>query len=428
MSELIKYHNDMNKISFAGFNEKELNVFFSLVFLAKEKGTTELTIPFSELKILSNNDINRNKTRFLSILKTLNKKLLSLNSEIKVKDTTYLFTLFNVFGINEKEDILTVKVNEIFSYILNDFIGNFTQFELENFVNLKSFYSKNMFKILKQWETVKEKTFSVNELRDLLGVPISYNNSKFNEKVLKPILTELPEFFINFKMDKIKTGRVIKSYKFTWGQNQQNIEDIEIVISDELNRAFKKAEQNRFIKPFLTDDNKAELIEVFEDEKSLIKGLNYAYKTIQKDFKRLSYLIKTITTGIATQEKVIKVKKDITVEDIQKDNVIQTSFAEIKKVEKKDITEDEFNKLYNQFLIDNNITDNELTKKSFSMPYNIIKSESKKAVKKQVKKVEKKVYTESDIPEDKLLGKNGKKLVGGALKMRVRKILEDMNK
>lgn len=62
------------------------------------------------------------------------------------------------------------------------------------------------------------------------------------------------------------------------------------------------------------------------------------------------------------------------------------------------------------------------------MPYNIIKSEIKKTVIKQVKKVEKKVYTESDIPEDKLLGKNGKKLVGGALKMRVRKILEDMNK
>ena len=145
MHEVVKYHNDMNKISFAGFNEKELNVFFSLVFLAKEKGTTELTIPFSELRILSNNDLDNHKKRFLNILKTLNKKLLALNSEIQIGEITYLFTLFNVFGINEKEKVLTVKVNEIFSYILNDFIGNFTKFELENFVNLKSSYSKNMF-------------------------------------------------------------------------------------------------------------------------------------------------------------------------------------------------------------------------------------------------------------------------------------------
>ena len=45
-SEVVKYHNDLNKIKFIGFNEKELNVFFSLVFLAKEQGIRELTIPF----------------------------------------------------------------------------------------------------------------------------------------------------------------------------------------------------------------------------------------------------------------------------------------------------------------------------------------------------------------------------------------------
>ena len=431
MLELVKYHNDMNKISFAGFNEKELNVFFSLVFLAKEKRTRELTIPFSELKILSNNDINRNKARFLSILKTLNKKLLSLNSEIKVKDTTYLFTLFTVFGINEKDDILTVKVNEIFSYILNDFIGNFTQFELENFVNLKSAYSKNMYKLLKQWETVKEKTFSVDEFRDLLGVPISYNNSKLNEKVLKPILTELPEFFPNFKMDKIKNGKKIISYKFSWSKKHQDInytDDVEIEISEELQKAFEKASHNRFIQPFLTEDNKAELIEFFEDEKILIKGLIYAYKKIDKEFKRLSYLIKTITTGAEQQTKTIKVVKKEKKNSLNEDDYRQTSFDEIvpqpkaeeKQVEKIDIYEDEFNELYNQYLKDNNTKDNVFTKTAFSIRYNIIKREPKKE--------EKKIYTIEDIPEEKLIGKNGKKLVGGALKMRAKKILDEMNK
>ena len=136
MNEIVKYHNDINKISFAGFNEKELNLFFSLIFLAKEKGTMELTIPFSDLKNLSN-DLDRNKQRFIDNLNNVNKKLIALHHQIKVDDTTYTFSLFNVFGVNEKENVLTVEVNKIFSYMLNDLIGNFTKFELENFVNLK---------------------------------------------------------------------------------------------------------------------------------------------------------------------------------------------------------------------------------------------------------------------------------------------------
>ena len=46
---------------------------------------------------------------------------------------------------------------------------------------------------------------------------------------------------------------------------------------------------------------------------------------------------------------------------------------------------------------------------------------------KSTKKEEKKVYTIEDIPEEKLIGKNGKKLVGGALQMRIKKILKEMN-
>ena len=426
MNEIVKYHNDINKISFAGFNEKELNLFFSLIFLAKEKGTMELTIPFSDLKNLSN-DLDRNKQRFIDNLNNVNKKLIALHHQIKVDNTTYTFSLFNVFGVNEKENVLTVEVNKIFSYMLNDLIGNFTKFELENFVNLKSSYSKNMFKLLKQWETVKEKIFSVDELRNLLNAPVAYDTFKFNQKIIKQLENDLPPFFPNLKIEKIKKGRVIKSYKFTWSKQQQDInyiDDIEIEISEELQKAFEKASHNRFIQPFLTEDNKAELIEFFEDEKILIKGLIYAYKKIDKEFKRLSYLIKTITTGAEQQTKTIKVVKKEKENLLNEDDYIQTSFNDIisqPKLEEKErvlkeIYEDDFENLYKEYLKNNNADDTPYAKKCFAMPYKIIKREVKK------------VYTIEDIPEEKLIGKNGKKLVGGALKMRAKKILDEMNK
>ena len=426
MNEIVKYHNDINKISFAGFNEKELNLFFSLIFLAKEKGTMELTIPFSDLKNLSN-DLDRNKQRFIDNLNNVNKKLIALHHQIKVDNTTYTFSLFNVFGVNEKENVLTVEVNKIFSYMLNDLIGNFTKFELENFVNLKSSYSKNMFKLLKQWETVKEKIFSVDELRNLLNAPVAYDTFKFNQKIIKQLENDLPPFFPNLKIEKIKKGRVIKSYKFTWSKQQQDInyiDDIEIEISEELQKAFEKASHNRFIQPFLTEDNKAELIEFFEDEKILIKGLIYAYKKIDKEFKRLSYLIKTITTGAEQQTKTIKVVKKEKENLLNEDDYIQTSFNDIisqPKLEEKErvlkeIYEDDFENLYKEYLKNNNADDTPYVRKCFAMPYKIIKREVKK------------VYTIEDIPEEKLIGKNGKKLVGGALKMRAKKILDEMNK
>lgn len=450
MNEIVKYHNDMNKISFTGFNEKELNLFFSLVFLAKEKGTNELTIPFSQLKMLSE-DTDRNRDRFIRTLNNVNKKLIALHHQIKVDDITYTFSLFNVFGVNEKDNVLTVEVNKIFSYILNDLIGNFTKFELENFVSLKSTYSKNLFKVLKQWENKKKKEFSLDEFKALLGITGKYEKmSALDTYVLGQLRKELPEFFPNLKIEKIKTGRAVTSLKFTWGKKHQDInyvDDIEIQISTELQKAFEKASHNRFIQPFLTQDNKAELVEFFEDEKILIKGLIYAYKKIDKEFKRLSYLIKTITTGAEQQTKTIKVvkkdKTDITIEDIQNDNIRQTSFDEISPKEnqstKTTIYEDEYEEKYAEYLKNNNAEDNFFMKQTFNMSVNILPREKKTSnqlghsnidTTKNIykKSEEKKIYTIEDIPEEKLIGKNGKKLVGGALKMRAKKILDEMNK
>lgn len=425
MNEIIKYHNDINKLSFNGFNEKELNLFFSLCYKAQQNHNKEIELSFIELRTLSNGDIHL--PRFLKTLKGVYDKLIKIPFYYHTDKGFGAFTLFNKYFVDTDKKTVTIRTSDEFLYILNDLIGNYTKFELENFVNLKSSYSKNMFKLLKQWETKKEKEFKVDELKDLLCVPTSYNNSKFNEKVLKPILTELPEFFPNFKMDKIKNGRKIISYKFTWGQKHQDInyvDDVEIEISEELQKAFEKASHNRFIQPFLTEDNKAELIEFFEDEKILIKGLIYAYKKIDKEFKRLSYLIKTITTGAEQQTKTIKVVKKEKENSLNEDDYIQTSFNDIisqpKAEEKervlKEIYEDDFENLYKEYLKNNNADDTPYVRKCFAMPYRIIKREVKK------------VYTIEDIPEEKLIGKNGKKLVGGALKMRVKKILNEMNK
>lgn len=380
MGEIVKYHNDMNKIALAGFNEKELNILFSLIVLSRDKGTTELNVSFEKIRNLCNDD-GKNKKRFIDSLTNVNAKLLQLYYKIETADSILMFTLFNKFKIDLNNNILITKINDDFYYLLNELVGNFTMFELVDFVNLKSSYSKNMFKLLKQWDTKHKLEISLEDFRYSLNVPQSYNSSKLNEKVLKPITEELSNIFPDFKITKKKKGVKIIGYIFSWGQKQHDIETPEdkiVEISEELSKAFEKASKNRFIQPFLTDNGKSELIEVFGNEEALIRGLHFAYKTIKKEFKSLLYLTKVITTGAEQQKVVVKtVKKDnydIEVEDIQNDNIRQTSFDELPKEKKKiEVTEEEFEVLYKKYLEDNNASDSPFVRKGFAMPYSIKK-------------------------------------------------------
>lgn len=448
MGDIVKYNNEMNQINFSGFTEKEINIFFSIILLAKDKGTDEISIPFAELRNLSDDD-GKNRSRFIKSMLNTHSKLIKLFYKIETENRITLFTLFNRFDIDLENNILNVRINKDFIYLLNDLLENFTRFDLLDFTSLKSIYSKNIFKILKQWDNIGKKEFSLNELKKILGIENKYQKiSHFDTYVLGQLRKELPKVFKSISIEKIKNGRTVTGVRFTWKKSKEKeiinyVENEEIIISSELEKAFEKASKNRFIQPFLTSDNKVELIEFFEDEKILAKGLIYAYKTINKDFKKLSYLIKVISTGAEKKNKVIvdtkellkrekEKTREVTIEDIQNDNIRQTSFDEVnveelfnsnneKKEEKIKVTQSEFDKLFNDYLIENkknfgtNLDESErkYIKSFFEKNYEIIK--------------DKKVYTIDDIPEEKLIGKNGKKLTGGALQTRINKLLKEMN-
>ncbi|MGL5581330.1 MAG: replication initiation protein, partial [Cetobacterium sp.] len=316
MAETVRYHNDMNKVSFSSFNEKELDLFFSICHQMKEKGTKEITFTFAELRELSNYT-NRSTQRLYLDLDKVYKKMLELNLKYEDEKELRRFVLFSRYTLKKDDKIVTIKASEDFEYILNNLIGNFTKFDLIDFVKLKSSYSKNMFKLLKQWEVKKEKKFKIEEFKDILGIPKSFSFGKISERILTPILTELPQYFPNLKLEKIKTGKSITSLKFSWSGKvekvePQKIEDvidiIEIEISEQLSQAIEKAKKNRFIEKLLTIDNIEILIQMFS-ENDLVKGLIWAYKEVRQDVSTLNYLVKTIRTGAEKKEKKLVVKK-----------------------------------------------------------------------------------------------------------------------
>lgn len=379
--DIVKYHNDMNKVNLGAFSTKELDLFFSICFKLKEQGTNEIKISFDDIKFLIGEV--KNPKRVKLYVDNLNKKLAQLNYQFEISPNVFeRFVLFTNFTSNYNDNTLTIKVNEKFGYLLNNLIGNFTKFELEQFVNLKSSYSKNMFKLLKQWESKKEREFKIDEFRELLAIPPKYRMSIIDIKVLTPIMEELPQYFFNLKLEKIKTGRNITSLKFSWENKKLEKKDvidiIEIKISEKLNKTIQKVGKNRFLEKLLTIDNIEKLLKRFE-ENDLIKGLLWAYKEVRQDISSLEYLIKTIKTGIEKKEKKIIVKPtekiedifDKTFEDISlnfEEKTIKNKTQEIEiPIIKEKVTIEQYEELYKKYLEENNVTHNPFIRKAFDI-------------------------------------------------------------
>ena len=220
---ILKYKNDINKIRLGALTSKEQDIFFSLIYKAQKQNEREIIIDFVDVAKLT--DDNKNSKRLISNMRTLSKKLSQLSQEIKLPNGNFvIFNLFDRFVIDINENFLKVNVNEDFKFLLNDLIGTFTKFELRHLVELKSSYSKIIFRMLKQFQSTGWYEICLTDFKESLGVPETYSMDNVNQRVLKPILKELPTYFPNLKIEKIKKGRSIDRLKFTW-----DVKEIEII-------------------------------------------------------------------------------------------------------------------------------------------------------------------------------------------------------
>lgn len=218
MKSIVQYHNDLNQLQIGNFKEKEIDVFFAICFKIKNQGTSEVILTFEELRELTKYS-HRSIEKFCKVLDNTYKNLLSLNFRIEDEEKIVRFVLFTEYEINKTNKNLTIRVNEKFKYLLNDFISNYTKLDLAELVSLKGTYSKNMYKLLKQYRSSGWYDINIDEFRSLLGIPDYYKMGNIDQKVLNPILEELDQYFPNLKIEKIKRGRKIDRIKFIWDVN-----------------------------------------------------------------------------------------------------------------------------------------------------------------------------------------------------------------
>ena len=231
--EIVKYKNELNKFSFSGLTETELDVIFAIFHKFKEKGQTEIVFQTDELKELieyTRKDISFDKYAFKTFSKIQSFKIECRSPVNKVELLSVV--VFPIITLNEKERYVKVTISPIIADYLNAIENNFTRFELAEFVNLQSGYAKTLYRLLKQFRSTGWAQFEWTEFLRLMGAPATYSRQTYiDQKILKPAIKELMkpqdlfdtkrQPFTNLKYEKIKAkgrgrgGKVI-GIKFTF--------------------------------------------------------------------------------------------------------------------------------------------------------------------------------------------------------------------
>ncbi|MHC5250579.1 replication initiation protein [Enterococcus sp. LJL90] len=203
----VKYKNELNTIPLKKFNSVEMNLFFAICAKMKNQSQSKVRFSFDSLKELSEYKPTAIK-RFVKDLENIYDKMLHLTyRETDNYGTIYKFVLFTGFQINPIHQFVEISINPELEYILNNLSNEFTQFELLEFTELNSSYSKSMYRLLKQFKTTGYYTVKISEFRELLDIPDSYKMSDIDKKVLRPIQKELSKYFEPFEITKIKAKK-----------------------------------------------------------------------------------------------------------------------------------------------------------------------------------------------------------------------------
>jgi len=200
------YKNEMNTIPLRQFTAVEMDLFFSICTQMRDKGITKVRYSFSELKELSHykpTSINR----FVSDLDKTYSKMLAINYRVGDSRNYKKFVLFTGFEVNGDDGYVEISTNPELQYFINAITGNFTKFELEEFLNIKSSYSKTAFRLLKQFRLTGFWKVEIEEFREIFDIPKSYPMPEIKRRVFKPIQEELSNIFIGLNISKIKAKK-----------------------------------------------------------------------------------------------------------------------------------------------------------------------------------------------------------------------------
>lgn len=202
----VKYKNELNLVPMRNFDSVEMNLFFSICAKMKDKGLSKVQFTFEDLRDLSAYKPTSIK-RFSDDLEAVYNKMLQLTYRTEEAGIREKFVLFTGYRIDENNQTVDISVNPELAYIINELSTEFTKFELQEFTGIRSSYAKTMYRLLKQYRSTGFYKVKIEDFREILAIPNSYQMSEIDKQVLKPIKNELSTYFDDLKVIKHKARK-----------------------------------------------------------------------------------------------------------------------------------------------------------------------------------------------------------------------------
>ena len=329
MNDLVVKSNDLNELPIYK-KSLELKLFAKIIALVRED-------PNQDIFTFQVKDFMKEFTGSTENYQYIKKAAKNMMIAERVESRKIILeVIFRRIDIAESGTI-SFKIDPEFKPLVVNLSKNFTQYYLQNIAKLKSAFSIRIYEILKQWETIGNKKFSISAIRFLLKIDDKKYKlyGHFKSKVLLVAQKELEEKTdIKFDFEEIKTGRRITDIHFFIKPNHQN----KVVIKTKPTKKTQQEPIDKEIKELfeelkISQDIQQEIIKNYE-KKLLKENLLYTIRELEKGniaTSSIQYLRSALKRDYANQPTLFN-SKDYRKEKQQVED-IKTKKLEQKKAD-----------------------------------------------------------------------------------------------
>ncbi|CAM3372837.1 replication initiation protein [Vagococcus fessus] len=208
---------------------KNIALFFEVLSRVKKLGHFDTIFSFSKLKEIddSGNYPYTYKDFWAHSKDAAAKDFLAIYYIDESEDNLSLISLFKGIVLDYKKECMTFFVNEKASAIIDELTASFKKGDVlafNYFINIRSLYAKQLFRLLNKQKESKNLTIEINEFRRVLNIPEKYQMSNIDQRVLTPSILELKKYFIGLTVKKIymKQANKIELLEFTFDKLNTN--------------------------------------------------------------------------------------------------------------------------------------------------------------------------------------------------------------
>lgn len=237
----VTYSNDLNKLALFDFTKREQLLFFSIVSFLKDQGDKPVTITFQQMKdtFQATKTFAANDKDFTELLSGIMNKIFS-RKITKPNGAILMVYLLTYHLVDPEDKTLTVKVNPDFAGLFNYLNEKYTEFELIEFAKLRTKYSQRLYTLLKQYKKTGVFQIEADTLHQILEISCGYTVKDIGKRIITPSVRELTQYFPDLDVEKIKKGRTIAAYRFTFTPEGPIIDAEAKTVNDPLSPAPEK--------------------------------------------------------------------------------------------------------------------------------------------------------------------------------------------